>query len=349
MSFARGTSFEKIAFLLLIFYVSPARADQIPDVDPNSKSPSKDQVLWTQTNVGYDLESEYNYVGGAPVNFGNGRAGDIEEQYTDIRNIFTDRELMAILFHAGFDWERLGFEHADNTLPVPNQLNSLSTFLAADFRWSSANMVRIQVEPGFYSDMTQFNGNDVNIPIALAYTRVASQDFQWTLALSINDWRENRFLPGGGFRYSINDQWKLKFMLPKPQIEYKANDWVHTWLGADFRGDSYRVASNFGDVRGLPTLNNALVDYQEVRVGSGFSWNIKPLLELNAEAGWMVERSMNYHTSNIRMSSDTGAPYVGINIRVLFQLSKDLRPVKDQIDEMQYQFPGLLRFFKVPQ
>jgi len=318
------------------------------NVDPNAKSPSKDQLLWTQTDVGYDMEAEYDYVGRAPVNFGDGRAGDIAEHYTDIRNIFTHRAMLAFLFHTGFDWERFGFDPA-NTLPVPEQLNALSAFLAADFRWSSQNMVRLQVEPGFFSDLSQFTGRDVNAPIALAYTRVASKDFQWTLALSINTWRENRYLPGGGFRYQINDRWKLKFMLPKPQIEYKANDWVHTWVGADFRGDSYRVSSNFGDSKGLPALNNALVDYQEVRVGTGLSWNIKPLLELNGEAGWMLQRSLNYHTSSVRMSSSTGAPYIGVNIRILFQLIKDARPIKDQIDAMQYQFPGLLRFFKVPQ
>jgi len=320
----------------------------LSNVDPNAKSPSKDQVLWTQTDAGYDLEAEYDFVRGAPVNFGDGRVGDLAEHYTDIRNIFTQRAMMAFLFHTGFDWERLGFNPA-NTLPVPDQLNAFSAFLASDFRWSSKNMVRLQVEPGFYSDFGQFNGRDVNLPIALAYTRVPSEDFQWTLALSINTWRENRYLPGGGFRYRINDRWKLKFMLPKPQIEYKANDWVHTWVGADFRGNSYRVSSNFGDTKGLPALNNALVDYQEVRVGTGFSWNIKPLLELNGEVGWMLERSMNYHTSNVRMSSSSGAPYVGLNVRVLFQLVKDARPVKDQIDAMQYQFPSLLRFFKVPQ
>jgi len=320
----------------------------LADANPNDKSPSKDQVLWTETNLGYDLEAEYDYVGGAPANFGDGHAGDVSEHYADIRNIVTHRAMMAFMFHGGFDWERLGFD-PPGTLPVPDQLNALSAFLATDFRWSSQNMLRLQVEPGFYSDLSQFTVRDVNAPIALAYTRLVNDDLQWTLALSINTWRENRYLPGGGFNYRIDDRWKLKFMLPKPQIEFKANDWVHTWLGADFRGNSYRVSSSFGDTKGLPALNNALVDYQEVRVGTGISWNIKPLLELNAEAGWMLERSMNYHTSSVRMTSGTGAPYVGINVRILFRLIKDARPIKDQIDAMQYQFPGLLRFFKVPQ
>lgn len=318
------------------------------NVNPKEKSPSKDQVLWTETDVGYDVEAEYNYVGGAPVDFGNGRRGEVEEQYTDIRNIFTRRALMAFMFHAGFDWERLGFV-PPVALPVPNQLSSLNAFLAADFRWSDKNLVRFQIEPGFYSDFSQLDGHDINAPIALAYTRVVDRDLQWALGLSINTWRENRYLPGGGIRYRINDRWALKFMLPKPIVEYKANDWVHTWAGADFRGNTYRLSGQFGNSQGLSALNNALVDYQEVRVGTGFSWNIKPLLELNGEAGWMVDRSFNYHTSSARSSTNSGAPYVGINVRVLFQLIKDARPIKDQIDSMGYQFPGLLRFFKVPQ
>ena len=31
--------------------------------DENDKSPSKDQIMWTETDVGYDLEMDYSFVG----------------------------------------------------------------------------------------------------------------------------------------------------------------------------------------------------------------------------------------------------------------------------------------------
>ncbi len=339
---------KKTAFLLLCLAASTVQADLMQKVNPNEKSPSREQVLWTETNVGYALEMEYDHVNGAPVDFGSGRSGNIEEHYTDIRSILTHRSLMAFLFHSGFEWQRFGF-NPPNNLPVADQLNSLAAFLATDFRWSSRSLLRVQIQPGFYSDLSELNGRDFNVPLALAYQRVASDRFQWVIALSINTWRENRYLPGGGFRCQLNDRWKIKFMLPTPQIEYKANDYVHLWIGSDFRGDSYRVAGDFGNVRGMPALNNALVDYQELRVGTGFSWNIRPLIELNGEAGWLVDRSFNYHDSGVRTSSSGGAPYVSLNVRALFQVVPDKRPIKEQIRTMQDQFPGFLRFFKVPQ
>ena len=136
-------------------------------------------------------------------------------------------------------------------------------------------------------------------------------------------------------------------MLPQPQIEFKASDAVHVWLGTDFRGDTYRVSRKFGDRHGVAALNDSLIDYQEIRFGSGFSWNIRPLLEFNGEAGWMVARTFKYGNTGYH-SSGSGAPYVGLNIRFLFQLVKDTRPIPQQIRSMQYEFPALQQFFKIP-
>ena len=132
-------------------------------------------------------------------------------------------------------------------------------------------------------------------PMAIAYSHMASAEiFNGRPGVSINLWRETHHLLSqwADFRWQINDRWKMKMMLPEPQIEYKARDDLHFLWEGDLEGDTFRVSSDFGTRRGDPTLNNALVDYQELRAGVGFSWNIRPLIELNFQTGgYMLDRA----------------------------------------------------------
>ncbi len=310
-------------------------------------SPSKDQVLWTETHLAYDVNAEYSYTGPDTVDFGHGRRDRLASHYTDLRHLVTGRFLMAFLTYTGLEWQRFGFSGASQNFPAPEALSSLNAILATDFRWSDKDMVRLQVLPGLYTDFDEAHWNDVNFPFALAYTHIHSETFQWTLALSVNAWRGSRIIPAPGFRWQINERWKLKALLPTPQIEYKAAPALHLSIGADFRGDTFRVGDRFGSHHGDASLNNALVDYRETRIGAGFSWNIQPLLELNGQAGYLVERQFDYHNNGLH-ASGRGAPYVGLNLRYLFQIRKDERSIPQQVRAMQVAFPQLRSFIKLP-
>ncbi len=331
---------------LLTFLLPIAQADIFSKRSSNEKSPSKDQVLWTETNIGYDFAMEYNYVGPSSIGFADGQVSHLSEHVTDFRQVITQRSWLAFLFHLGLEWQRLEFD-PPNRMPVPGQLDVMNAFLATDFRWSNRDMMRLQVQPGFYTDLQDMDLEDFNVPVALAYTHVSSKDLQWTIGLSINTLRKMRYLPGGGFRWQINDRWKLKFLLPTPQVEYKLRDDLHVWAGGDFRGDTYRVSRHFGDDRGNPALNHALLDYEEIRMGTGVSWNIRPLVELNGEIGYMMDRQFDYFNNAVSARGHS-APYVNVSLHILFQLLKDSRPMNEQIRSMQIKFPSFQRLFKIP-
>jgi hypothetical protein len=304
-------------------------------------SPSKDQVLWTETQLAYDLDVESSYVGAVSTSFGNGQEGDVSSGYLDVAQTFTGRKWLAILWHAGFEWEHFNFS-APNSIPVPDSLNGVSTPIALDFRWSEHHLMRFQIAPGFYSEGGEFDGETFNVPGAIAYSWIPNRRFQLGVGVSYNSLRSSHLLGGGGFRWQISDRWKLKFLLPRPQIEYKAAPALHLWAGTDFRGDTFRLNDHFGTDHGDTRLNRAVIDYQEIRAGTGFSWNIKPLLELNGEVGYMLDRQFNYHTSQVRSSSGK-VPYISINLRYLFQIVKDDRSMKAQIQDLENELPWLRR------
>ena len=273
------------------------------------QAPSMDQVRWMEAKTSADYNAEYDFVGG-PLN----------EHYTDLRYMYTRRTLLAFLFHGGFEWQRLGFD-GRHSLMLPGQLESLNAYLALDFRWSHKDLLRIQSRPGFFSDFEGFDVSDFNAPVDIAYTRIPNYRFQWAIGLSVDTWRRYRVLPGGGFRYHVNDRWQVNMMLPTPQIQYKPLPPLTLFLGADFRGDSYRLARDFGTSHGQPAFDNGVVDYSEIRVGPGFSWNIIPLVELNMQAGVIAERQFDYHNNGLTINNAGAAPFVTLQLHWLFKLT----------------------------
>jgi len=286
--------------------------------DTAKQSPSFQEKKWTGTQGSCETNVEYNYVGNASNNLGNGQNANIDEDYFDIRHQFMRHTLLAFLVEGGFEYQHLGFDSPIGSL-VPNRLDTLIADVGIDFRWSKKDLVHIEGRPGLYTDFQGSGWAAFNTPLDIGYTRVVNKKFQWVVGFSANTWRRNRYLGAAGFRWQINDRWKLKAYMPTPDIEYTARPNLTLTLGADIRGDSYRVGPHFGGGHGAPELNNALVDYQEVRVGPGFSWNIWPTIEMNVMTGYMVGREFDYHNGGPQMNGSS-APFVSIAIHALFKL-----------------------------
>lgn len=303
-------------------------------------SPSQEKIRWTRAKTSYEFMTEYDYLAGANADLGNGQQGNIREHFTRVQQIVSRRCLRAFLLQMGVEWEHFSFNPPSGSL-IPGQLDAMNGLIGVDFRWSQKDMFHIHTHPGFYTDF-QNVPSDFNMPIEAAYVHLVSRNFQWALGLSYNPLRDVPLLPGGGFRYQMTDRWKLKFLLPKPQVEYKACEDLHVFVGGDFRGDTFRVGKHFGDDRNNSSLNDALLDYREIRVGAGFSWNIRPLIELNMESGYLVDRQFNYHNNGI-IFDNRGTPYVSLNLHILFELwAPGEERINQDIDvERQLQIPIL--------
>lgn len=286
--------------------------------EAEKQSPSFQQKMWTGTQGGYETNIEYDYVGRASTNEGHGENLNVDESYFDVRHVVMRHTLLAFLVQTGVEYQHMGFGVPNSAL-IPDRLDSLTADVGIDFRWSEKDLLHLEGRPGFYTDWRGAGWDAFNTPLDIGYTRVVSKRFQWVVGGSLNTWRSSRVLGAGGFRWQMNDRWKLKFYLPQPDIEYKARPDLTMTFGADVRGDSYRVGPHFGDSKGAPGLNNALVDYQEVRVGPGFSWNIRPLIEINFMAGYMTGRQYNFHNDGPKLNG-SGAPFVNLMVHALFKM-----------------------------
>ena len=128
----------------------------------------------------------------------------------------------------------------------------------------------------------------------------------------------NPVLPGAGFRWKFATDWVLNAILPTPRLEYSFSKSLLLYAGSDLQLSNYRMDAQFGDSHGKPKLNNAVVDYTEIRVGAGASWKVTSAMTIEVEAGAVPVQDFDYHRADVRVRSTGVPPYAGIALKGSF-------------------------------
>ena len=257
--------------------------------------------------VAEELDVDYSYTGPVAVAGSGVTGGKIDEHSADVKFVVSAQVTRNLLLRFGGEWQRLSFGVAPG-VPVPATLQQASAVMGCDYQWGGQWIVRAELQPGFYSDFSDSQSRAVDAPLVLAGVYLANPDLQWLAGLHVDVRSQYPVLPAAGIRWKFSDAWTLNCMLPKPRLEYDCSDRSQLYLGAGLGAGTFRVGHNFGTDNGRPELDRQLVDYLEVRIGAGWSWNISPALRLEAEAGTLVYRDFNFFHTTIDYRSQ-GAPY----------------------------------------
>jgi hypothetical protein len=243
--------------------------------------------------------------------------GDVDAWNIGTRDVLSYRAHEGFLLRFGLELQRYNFGVPDS-LALPNKLQAASVVIGADIQLGDAWIVRAEVQPGFYGGGTDLRGGNFNAPFIIGASYFVSSDFQLVAGLSVDVERKYPVLPGIGFRYKCNADWVLDFILPTPRIEYSLSKSILLYAGSDLQSSTYRVGSDFGNVHSNAKLNNAWVDYTQIRVGVGASWKIRPEMTLEMEAGIVPVQEFDFHRADIRASSPEIPPYGGIVLKAAF-------------------------------
>jgi opacity protein-like surface antigen len=266
--------------------------------------------------VSCEASADYSYVGSSKTKAGVADLGNISEQAASTKAVVSRHLTEGCILRTGASWERYSFGLPD-AMPLPTTLQSVSAVLGADFELSDQWIMRAEIQPGVYSDFDDISFDDVNAPLVVGGSYLVDKNLQWFLGLSVDARRRYPVLPGGGVRWKFANQWTLMFLLPKPRLEYDLSEKVILYMGADLRGGTFKLGKNFGSNHGRQNLNNVAVDFSEVRMGTGVTWEIRPGLKLDLEGGYMVFREFDFHTVDVSFDGRP-APYGQIAISANF-------------------------------
>jgi len=219
---------------------------------------------------------------------------------------------------------RFGLEYQRNSFglpsgaPLPYLLQAFHLALGTDLQLGEAWLVRIEAQPGFYGNDAGILGRDLSCPLVGGASYFVSADLQLVAGVSYNPDRRYPVLPGIGFRWKVSANWVLDAVLPTPRVEYTMSKSLMLYAGADLRDDTFRMGGDFGRAHGIPELDDAVVDYAEVRVGAGASWKINSAITMQIESGCVVVDQFDFHRDDIRFRSTDAPPYGGISLKAAF-------------------------------
>lgn len=291
------------AALLLCGATASLAQDKAVAADESSASPSR------ELSVSYELETDASYVGDASTGLGRGRTGQVSEELTSARLIAEPRWGEGPIYRFGLGFQRYSFG-LPSAAPLPNTLQGFSAIVGIDFQLGESWLVRVEAEPGFYTASAQFfRGKDFNVPFLIGGSYIAGANLQWILGVSVDLNRRWPVIPAVGVRWNFMDRWTLNAVLPTPRLEFSYNKNLTLFVGADLKGGTFRTDGDFGDAHDLSRLNDAWVEYEEIRVGGGLAWKAFGACTVEIEGGYLPYREFNFHRADRRFESDGGAAY----------------------------------------
>ena len=221
------------------------------------------------------------------------------------------------LFRLGIEWQRYDF-NAPHRLTVPDKLQSLALVVGADFQIGEAWLFRLEATPGFYHGGTELSADGFNVPVLFGGSYFVNADLQFVAGIELDVNRKYPVLGAIGVRWKFAPKFVLNAVLPTPRLEYSFSKSLAGYIGADLRETTYRMDNDFARTRRQRKLNNAVVDYTQIRIGAGATWNINSTFTLEAESGVVAFHELNYHRAEVGVKSDGYPAYGGISLKAAF-------------------------------
>jgi hypothetical protein len=242
-----------------------------------------------------------------------GRLGEGDSFYNDFS--YDHRFLVTgkWYFRAGFEYERYDFGGTDNGLP--DHLQAIYGHLAIEYVVKDHAGAGLEIDPGVYFQ-NRITGDAFDIPWKLFVSFPLKKDKIFgVIGLGGALYQDPIVAPGGGLIWLFTDHLRLEGVFPKPALVYDLNDDWQFRIAGNLVYESFRTDDVVTPLHKLRE-HNAVVQYNEDRVGLQASYSgIKPF-KITAAAGCTITRDFDFYRVGVRAKTEP-APY--------FQLTVDAR------------------------
>jgi hypothetical protein len=299
-----------------------------PALDTSAPVPVDTSPAPGNLKMSYEFDADTSYVGDARTNFGGGVSGNVSEQNEDAKFLIEPQFNDGPIYRFGLSYQRYNFG-ISQAAPIPDILQAENLVLGVDFEVFNSILVRVEADPGLYNDGRASGYRDFNVPFTIGGSYIAGEDVQWVAGLEADFNRQIPVFPAVGFRWQFRDQWVLDAILPTPRLEFDENKDLTLYLGGDVDDGTYRMDQRLGvgydetyrDSRAQNVgshLGGTIVEYDEVRIGTGLSWKASKVITLELECGYLPYREFDFHRADVHLSNNSGAPYGQLSLSAQF-------------------------------
>jgi hypothetical protein len=269
--------------------------------------------------LSYDLDAETSFFGRGEAKSGSTNFGNITEISSSASFVLSAQIRDTALLRLGVEWQRYSFDPEERA-PVPDSIQGLDLAIGADLQVSPAMLLRIEAHPGIYSEFHNFSWQDFNVPFEVVGTYFVSSDLIFIGGVYVDVDSDTPVFPIVGVHWKVSDKWVVQGVAPRPQLQYLLSDSVTLFAGADLREGTFRMDDQFGQGRGMPQLNDAILDYFEIRAGAGLTWKVTKNVNFDLEGGCTPYRRFEYPRVNdgFKVKSEDLVPYLRIGLSAKF-------------------------------
>ncbi|HJT45593.1 MAG TPA: hypothetical protein VJ721_04900 [Chthoniobacterales bacterium] len=290
-------------------------AELVTQTSDSSKAEAVAQHLTPLDQNSHDLfEYQTDYTFKSDFKDDRGKLGEGDSLYNDFS--YDHRFLINgnWYFRTGIEYERFDFGGTDNGLP--DHLQSLYGHVAVEYVVKDVAAAEIELDPGTYFQ-DKITGDSFDIPWKMFVTFPLKKDTIYgVVGLGGGIYQHPVVAPGGGILWLITDKIRLEGVFPKPALVYQPNeDWQFRIQG-NLYYESFRTDDVFTTEKKIQ-LHNAVVQYNEDRVGLQVRYRGINHVELFGDAGCTVFREFDFFRADRRVKLDP-APYVQGGIKIRF-------------------------------
>ena len=272
----------------------------------------------TVSPFSYEFEAESSYVGDGSATHGPVNYGDFSEINSSASIVVSDQIRNNFILRLGVQWERYAFDTDSPVTPIPDAVEALNAVIGADIQLTSAILIRVEAHPGVYGSFKHATPRLFNLPITIGASYFQSPDLIFIAGLSVDPNSDIPVIPAIGVHWKVSDRWLIDGVAPRPQLQFSLSDKITLFAGADLRTGTFRMDNQFGHSVRLEKLNNAILDYWEVRGGGGLTWEIWSGVKLDVEGGLVPYRQFDFYRANFKVISSDWAPYVRVGLSATF-------------------------------
>jgi hypothetical protein len=272
----------------------------------------------TVSPFSYEFQAEASYIGDGSATHGRANYGDFSEINSSASVVVSDQLRDNLILRLGVQWERYAFDTDSPVTPIPDAIEALNGVIGADIQLTSALLVRVEAHPGAYGSFKHANPRLFNVPITIGASYFQTPDLIFIAGLGIDFNSSVPVFPAIGVHWKVSDRWLIDGVAPRPQVQFSLTDKITLFAGADIRTGTFRMDNQFGRSVRLEKLNNAILDYWEVRGGGGLTWAVWNGVNLDIEGGLVPYRRFDFDRANFKVISSEWAPYVRVGLSATF-------------------------------
>ena len=266
----------------------------------------------------YEVAGEASYIGTGEAKRGSSSVGDITEINGSAGVVVSTQVSRSALLRLGVQWQGYSWD-PEPTAPIPDSVQGLNLVLGADLQVSPAVILRIDALPGLYGSFRDISSRDFNIPFEIGGSYFVSSDLIFIAGILVDVNSDFPVYPAIGLHWKIGDKWVIEGVPPRPQLRYLLSDNVTLYAGADLRETTFRMDPHFGQSRGIPKLDNAILEYWELRASAGLTWKLSKNISLDIEGGCVPYRRFYYpRADNLKVLSEDVVPFARIGLSAKF-------------------------------